>query len=61
MKVTCRRHVSKDTRAELDEDLLPQFRGTVSLPSVVGDNRKVAVKIVDDQGIESLMIGNLED
>jgi hypothetical protein len=35
--------------------------GTVSLPFEPGDNRKVAVKIVDDRGIESLKIIPLED
>jgi len=34
--------------------------GTVSLPFVAGDNRKVAVKIVDDPGIESLKIVDLD-
>lgn len=53
--------LKKDIRAELDEELLPQFHGTVSLPFSAGDNRKVAVKIVDDRGIESLKIVNLED
>ncbi len=47
-------------RAELDEDLLEQFHGTVSLPFAAGDNRRVAVKIVDDRGIESLKIMPLE-
>lgn len=48
--------LKKDIRAELNEELLHQFHGTVSLPFVAGDNRKVAVKIVDDRGIESLKI-----
>lgn len=48
-------------RAELDEDALEAFHGTVSLPFAAGDNRKVAVKIVDGRGIESLRIVNLED
>ena len=52
--------LKKDIRAELDEDLLPQFHGTVSLPFAAGDNRKVAVKIVDDRGIESLKIVTLD-
>jgi len=47
-------------RAELDEDLLEQFHGTVSLPFAAGDNRRIAVKIVDDRGIESLKIIPLE-
>jgi adenine-specific DNA-methyltransferase len=48
-------------RAELDEDLLEQFHGTTSLPFEAGDNRRIAVKIVDDRGIESLKIMPLED
>lgn len=47
-------------RSELDEDLLEQFHGTVSLPFAAGDNRRIAVKIVDDRGIESLKIMSLE-
>jgi adenine-specific DNA-methyltransferase len=52
--------LKKDIRAELNEELLEQFHGTVSLPFEAGDNRKVAVKIVDDRGIESLKIIPLE-
>ena len=51
----------KTVRAELDEDLLEQFHGTVSLPFEAGENRRIAVKIVDDRGIESLKIMPLED
>lgn len=47
-------------RSELDEDLLEQFHGTVSLPFAAGDNHRIAVKIVDDRGIESLKIMPLE-
>ena len=47
-------------RSELDEDLLEQFHGTVSLPFEAGENRRIAVKIVDDRGIESLKIMPLE-
>ncbi|TIP11323.1 site-specific DNA-methyltransferase [Mesorhizobium sp.] len=47
-------------RSELDDDLLEQFHGTVSLPFAAGDNRRIAVKIVDDRGIESLKIMPLE-
>ncbi|WP_295452450.1 site-specific DNA-methyltransferase [uncultured Thiodictyon sp.] len=52
--------LKKNIRAELDESLLDQFRGTVSLPFEAGENRKIAVKIVDDRGIESLKVMNLE-
>jgi adenine-specific DNA-methyltransferase len=52
--------LKKDIRAELDEDLLKHFVGTVSLPFEAGANATVAVKIVDDRGIESLKIMRLE-
>ncbi len=48
--------LKKNIRAELNEDLLHQFHGTVSLPFEAGENRKIAVKIVDDRGIESLKV-----
>jgi adenine-specific DNA-methyltransferase len=48
--------LKKTIRAELDESLLSQFHGTVSLPFEAGKHGKAAVKIVDDRGIESLKI-----
>jgi len=52
--------LKKNIRAELDESLLDKLHGTVSLPFEAGENRKIAVKIVDDRGIESLKIINLD-
>ncbi len=52
--------LKKDIRAELDEDLLKHFVGTVSLPFEAGVNKLVAVKIVDDRGIESLKVMKLD-
>jgi adenine-specific DNA-methyltransferase len=46
--------LAKTLRAELDEDKVEHLRGTVSLPFKPG--RFVAVKIVDDRGIESLRV-----
>ncbi len=51
--------LKKDIRAELDEDLLSHFVGTKSLPFEAGTNATVAVKIVDDRGIESLKVMKL--
>lgn len=48
--------LKKNIRAELDEARLQKFQGTVSLPFEAGENRKIAVKIVDDRGIESLKV-----
>ena len=52
--------LKKNIRAELDESRLEAFHGTVSLPFEAGEHRKVAVKIVDDRGIESLKVINLD-
>jgi len=48
--------LKKNIKAELNGSLLDQFHGTKSLPFEAGDNNKIAVKIVDDRGIESLKI-----
>ncbi len=37
------------------------YQGTISLPFEAGEKRKVAAKIVDDRGIESLKIISLEE
>ena len=47
-------------KAEVDSELIEAYRGTVSLPFEVGENRRIAVKIVDDRGIESLKIVEVE-
>lgn len=52
--------LKKDIRAELNEDLLEQFHGTISLPFELGENKCLAVKIVDDRGIESLKVIRLD-
>jgi adenine-specific DNA-methyltransferase len=52
--------LKKDIKAELDEDRMEQFHGAVSLPFEAGENRRIAVKIIDDRGIESLKVMNLE-
>ena len=52
--------LKRDIRAELNEELLAQFHGTVSLPFERGDYGRIAVKIVDDRGIESLKVMGLD-
>jgi adenine-specific DNA-methyltransferase len=52
--------LAKNLKAVIDEELIEAYRGTVSLPFEIGDNRRVAVKIVDDRGIESLKIIEVE-
>ena len=48
--------LAKNLKAEIDEELIEAYRGTVSLPFAPGANRRIAVKIVDDRGIESLRV-----
>ena len=48
------------TVTELNEELLGQYHGTQSLPFEPGDNRCIAVKIVDNRGIESLKVVRLD-
>ena len=51
--------LTRSLKAEIDEDLIEGYRGTVSLPFEAGPNKRAAVKIMDDRGIESLMIVDL--
>ena len=51
--------LARNLKAEIDEDLIEAYRGSVSLPFEAGDNHRIAVKIVDDRGIESLKVLSL--
>ncbi len=46
----------KSLAAEVDEGLIEAYRGVVSLAFDLGDNWRVAVKIVDDGDVESLRV-----
>ncbi|MGB8580876.1 MAG: site-specific DNA-methyltransferase [Candidatus Sulfotelmatobacter sp.] len=46
--------LAKNLKAEIDTDLVEAYRGTVSLPFEPGTY--VAVKVIDDRGIESLKV-----
>ncbi len=48
--------LARNLKAEIDEDLIESYQGTISLPFEMGEYQRVAVKIVDDRGIESLKI-----
>ena len=43
-------------KPEIDEALIEGYRGTQSLPFELGQNNRIAVKIVDDRGVESLKV-----
>jgi adenine-specific DNA-methyltransferase len=51
--------LARSLRAEVDDELIEAYRGTVSLPFKAGAQRRAAVKIVDDRGIESLQVVEL--
>jgi adenine-specific DNA-methyltransferase len=52
--------LARNLKAEIDEELIEAYRGTVSLPFEPGKNKRIAIKIVDDRGIESLKIMEVE-
>jgi adenine-specific DNA-methyltransferase len=51
--------LARNLKAEIDEERIEAYRGTVSLPFESGEHKRIAVKIVDDRGIESLKIMEL--
>lgn len=49
--------LARNLKAEIDEEKIEAYRGTVSLP--FEKSKQIAVKIIDDRGIESLKIVRL--
>ncbi len=52
--------LAKSLKAEIDATRIAAYRGTVSLLFAPGEHGRAAVKIVDDRGVESLKIVELE-
>ena len=52
--------LTKSLKAEIDGELIEAYRGTVSLPFKPGKQRRIAVKIIDDRGIESIVDRELD-
>ncbi|MBI4547861.1 MAG: site-specific DNA-methyltransferase [Ignavibacteriae bacterium] len=52
--------LARNLKAEIDEELIEAYRGTVSLPFEPGKYKRIAVKIVDDRGIESLKVMEID-
>ena len=48
--------LARNLKAEMDTERIKAYRGTVSLLFEAGQQMQVAVKIVDDRGIESLKV-----
>ncbi|MBQ4430449.1 MAG: hypothetical protein II877_03015, partial [Synergistaceae bacterium] len=53
--------LSKTLRAEIDSGMMEKFSGIESLPFDVKEDSTIAVKIIDDRGIESMRLLTLED
>jgi len=48
--------LAKALQAYIDEGLISNYAGNQSLPFKAGKNKQIAVKIIDDRGIESLRV-----
>jgi adenine-specific DNA-methyltransferase len=53
--------LAKTLKAEINQELIEQYAGNVSIPFTVEANSMIAVKIVDDRGIESLKVIKVGD
>ncbi len=51
--------LAKSLNGAVNEELMEAFTGIESLPFSPGTNRKIAVKIIDDRGIESFVVKSL--
>ena len=52
--------LARNLKAEIDADLIENYRGTTSLPFKGGEFNRVAVKVIDDRGVESVKIVGLD-
>ena len=52
--------LARNLKAEIDDELIEAYRGSTSLPFEPGEHRRIAIKIVDDRGIESLKVIGLD-
>ena len=53
--------LAKSVKAVIDENLIEQYKGNKSIPFKLGKNGRIAVKIIDDRGIESLKIVEVKE
>jgi adenine-specific DNA-methyltransferase len=51
--------LAKTLNGAVNEEVMDSFTGVESLPFKIGEHKKVAVKIIDDRGIESFVIKKL--
>jgi len=48
--------LARNLKAEIDPDLIEAYRKTISLPFDPGEYKRIALKVIDDRGIESLKV-----
>ena len=48
--------LARNLKAEIDPDLIEAYRKTISLPFGPGEYKRIALKVIDDRGIESLKV-----
>ena len=48
--------LAKTLKAYIDENLMSNYSGNRSIPFKAGKNKQIAVKVIDDRGIESLRV-----
>jgi adenine-specific DNA-methyltransferase len=53
--------LAKNLKAQIDDELIENYGGNVSLPFKLGKSKQIAVKIIDDRGIESLKIVEVKE
>ncbi|ORX13076.1 hypothetical protein [Mycobacterium xenopi] len=53
--------LKKALKGEYDDTVWDHLAGTTSAPFTAGDNRRVAVKVIDDRGNELLVVKPLDD
>ena len=51
--------LARNLKAEIDPELIEKYRGTVSLPFEAGPHKRIALKVIDDRGVESLKVVDL--
>jgi adenine-specific DNA-methyltransferase len=52
--------LARNLKAEIDSELIETYRGKVSLPFVPGPHKRIAVKVIDDRGIESVKVAGVK-
>jgi adenine-specific DNA-methyltransferase len=52
--------LARNLKAEIDDELIEAYGGTESLPFEAKSGQRVAIKIIDDRGIESLKVMSVE-